>query len=692
MYQTVGDRSYQRYHQGRYLKYNKQIAFPGKYKHGNDVVLYISGNEGAVDSSIYQNSLTDYDGLVTVNDGIRPNTQALEFANRRLELANNVNWSLTGDFTLEMWGKFYNFATYDTLFELGSWTNSYLFRPQSSGTELGIYAFGSNYVISYSFLINTWYHFVWQRKSGVNEILVSGDLVQSFSNANNVSTYNLGLGYSRHSTSQRMNGLLQYIRLTKNTALYEDGYNPNAILYSGDLAIAPFAIGLIRKSIVPYRLQNISFWLTGGYPLADHSINKYELIVAGQIISSLEGARFERALYLNDNSDSANYIEVINGANALNVGTGDYTIEFNLNHFVANEASFNSPILDTRAEQTNADDLVVGVDRVSKQVSLTHISTSNTISTIDVISNQYAFIQFIRRDGIVSVYVDRQLQAQQSMPETINPARLMLFRNAFTATAALAPFRGWIEDLRIAKTAGIPYSPIERLQASLLGRKVAIRNSRRVHQYANIISPSNDVVLQLMVKGGVIQDISNNNIGITNNGATINTTVMRPNSEGSIDTTGGSIITLADNAILLGSDDLTIDFWEYSPSGPANVDHVSNRSSNGYEGFTYYGGNSYYTTTGSSWNGQINGNFNANQWIHMATTRKNGIMTYYIQGLYQGHLNLPGSLIMTNQIALGSHILNSNRVSAQFHWMRIVKGRSLYNSNFIPDIDVKDIV
>lgn len=108
-------------------------------------------------------------------------------------------WSGTGGMGVSMWMKFDSLGTYDSLWEIGTWTDSILLRYQSGNSGVALFAEGSTIgTFPWSPSTNTWYHVCLVRRSTDNVFRLfinASELGTTFTNAVNV---NPGQGDSVH--------------------------------------------------------------------------------------------------------------------------------------------------------------------------------------------------------------------------------------------------------------------------------------------------------------------------------------------------------------------------------------------------------------------------------------------------------------------------------------------------------------
>lgn len=129
----------------------------------------------------------------------------------------------TNDFTYSMWTWFDSTDTYDTLFELGSYADSVLWRYQS-GTTFALYLENTSGTFSWTRTLSTWYNVVVSRRNGIVSLYINNVLTGTpFTLATdaNIANANLFIGRSQHTTAQSINGRISTFQIY-NRALTSD--------------------------------------------------------------------------------------------------------------------------------------------------------------------------------------------------------------------------------------------------------------------------------------------------------------------------------------------------------------------------------------------------------------------------------------------------------------------------------------
>jgi hypothetical protein len=140
---------------------------------------------------------------------------------------NNFNVSHgTSNFTYSCWAYLSGKPALGTIFENGSWSNSFLIRFENSG--ITIYSMNSYYgFFSWNPSLSVWNHLTWVRDGNNILFYINGVYSQviAFGTSVNVipSPGNLFIGTSQHATSQCFNGRLNL------TTVYTSALSPSQI-------------------------------------------------------------------------------------------------------------------------------------------------------------------------------------------------------------------------------------------------------------------------------------------------------------------------------------------------------------------------------------------------------------------------------------------------------------------------------
>lgn len=184
-----------------------QKSYPGTGTAWSD--LSANGNNGTLDADVSYN---------TANQG----TMLFGSSNTTGEVtfprANFIFGS--GDFSISTWANPSAIETYDTLYEMGYYTDGILFRPTGGSIEVYMgfsLTGGGNRTYTHSRSIGRWDHYTLTRQSGVVRVYI--DAVQIGTDWANTasltlaSVVNCKIGSSTHTGGQRWNGYISNFQI-----------------------------------------------------------------------------------------------------------------------------------------------------------------------------------------------------------------------------------------------------------------------------------------------------------------------------------------------------------------------------------------------------------------------------------------------------------------------------------------------
>jgi len=139
--------------------------------------------------------------------------------------ASHNSLIIYADFTIEGWAKYTSaIGGYQTIFELGEYSNGILFRPSDDA----IYINNGNYSSAAAhFKINTWTHWVMQRRGTQVTMYLNGipRMYATISGTINTTGAPLRIGSSRHAI-QTFPGHIGNVRFSNGTAVYSGPFVP----------------------------------------------------------------------------------------------------------------------------------------------------------------------------------------------------------------------------------------------------------------------------------------------------------------------------------------------------------------------------------------------------------------------------------------------------------------------------------
>ena len=181
-------------------------------------------------------------GIVLVAySSYKPGTSSIEFdgTGDYLSVPDSADWDFgTGDFTFESWVNVdSHHANEDVFFALATGPANLMFRVDDPGgsSVLKMNLMGSDYSVSHTLSVDTWYHVACVRDSGSLKFFVDG--VQS--GASQSATDDVSVGYAllvggRTDVGRYLDGYMDEIRIS-NSARYSATFTPSTTPFTADV-------------------------------------------------------------------------------------------------------------------------------------------------------------------------------------------------------------------------------------------------------------------------------------------------------------------------------------------------------------------------------------------------------------------------------------------------------------------------
>lgn len=161
-----------------------------------------------------------------------------------------------------------------------------------------------------------------------------------------------------------------------------------------------------------------------------------------------------------------------------------------------------------------------------------------------------------------------------------------------------------------------------------------------------------------------------------------------------MDGTGSYIYSVSSDDFELGTNDFTIEWYEYRFNATASCAAVSRSGAGGFVPFTlgYSDGTNsliYMTSNGASWdiaNGKSLGAITTNTWIHYAVTRSGTTFRAFREGVQTDTWTSSASILAsTADFVIGKS--GSNYITACIDEFRMINGEARYTAGFTPPTD-----
>jgi hypothetical protein len=583
-----------------------------------------------------------------------PTTQALVFG--------------TGDFTMEAWVNPVSFAANNSF--MGGVSAGAPVVNLNTGTTVTLNPYGSAATVTatYAFALNTWYHIVVTRASGVSKIFINGVLTASSMDATNYSVAVTNVG-SIPAAAQWFPGYVSNARVTKGISLYSVNF-------------APITVPL---TAVP----GTSLLMCQGNKHADNSTLSQAITISGtpsvQAVSPFEPSAAWAPLtnggsmYFNGTTD---YVSAQASA-TLAFGTGDFTVEA--------WVYFNS-VAGTYVPICQSD--VPGSSSVDKWFLALHTSTLNfgthssgsynasmpwTPST-----GQWYHVAAVRSSGVTSLFVNGVAGVMTGGSSGNN---YTLGQNGISMGVMSTPFylNGYLANVRVSRSAlytalSVPYAQFPD-----------VSSTDPYFQYDSLLLHADGANA---AQNNVFVDSSANNLTLTKVGSPSQGSKSPFSNSGwnvNFPTASDYVSTANTAATQVGTGDFTIECWAYVPTTvPANVAVLSK---NGYSWLIAVSSGSvnvYISTTGSTWDvmNTTIGTISYNTWNHFAITRQGNTVRAFYNGVLGGSATTAGAIsdttfgVYSGYWTSGGATFNGTGISVSN--ARVLKGTALYTTNFAP--------
>jgi hypothetical protein len=605
-----------------------------------------------------------------------------------LSLANNAAFQFgVGDFTIEMWINsplLANYFLYDA--RPSSTTGFYPTVKIRAVGSVEFYTNGATKLVTASGLVaaNTWAHIAVVKSSSQLRIYVNGALAGSVSDTssylNGASRPLIGIG--GFELTEPYNGYISNVRVVKGTALYTSSFTPSK---SPLTAVS----GTSLLTCASNRFQ-------------DKSSNNFTITPAGNAAVKTTSPFPQAKPYVNrktgysvsfNGSTQRMETPASSGANGLQLGTSDFTIEC---WFKGKpQASNYAAILSAGQGANNPNcawelygDPVAG-GRTVNFIMYAGNQSGPGFNLGNLLDNVWHHVAVVRSGNILYGYADGVLVATNSIPS--NSQNL-----SYTTPITVGVHR----DI-----GGTYYSYFSGKISNVRITKYALYNGNFTPEDSPLILASGRGLNAslLVCQSQSIRDNSYNSHTLTTSGTPVVDSDNPFNQDDELsyyfDGTG-DYLSVADNAAFeLGTGDFTIEAWVNSAvaTKPQNNTDGSRNSQIigkvGAYGFGFWANTSnivgvYFSSTadGVTWT-NLGGTQSLlpNAWYHIAATRQGGTLRIFIDGVlkntgaYANNIaDLTGALVIGGDGSAGTNYAFNGYVSNA----RITKGTALYTTDF----------
>lgn len=324
------------------------------------------------------------------------------------------------DFTIEGWAKYTSaIGGYQTIFELGDYSNGILFRPSDDA----IYINNSNYASAAAhFKINTWTHWVMQRRGTQVTMYLNGipRLYATVSGTINTGGGPLRIGSSRHAV-QPFPGHIGNVRFSNGTAVYS----------------GPFVPPLVPPTATTSTVQLFNF--TNGAVIDQTS--RHAVTTVGNAKRSTAIKKFgNSSVYFDGTGDW-----LLIPASDTTKLAGNFTIEFWV-YAVAWSGQMGMVTI-TNTSSSGSDGLAIYFDTANKISFWVNGNGGTATTTATYTTSTWYHIALVRNVSTNTLYVNGLASASNSITPTVSTPAIGVGRLYNDNTSF--SLNGYIDDLRI---------------------------------------------------------------------------------------------------------------------------------------------------------------------------------------------------------------------------------------------------
>jgi hypothetical protein len=410
-------------------------------------------------------------------------------------------------------------------------------------------------------------------------------------------------------------------------------YNPKIVTDGLVLNLDPANVKSYPAGQDPF-VNNVSL-LLDGQSLTDKSQNNFTVTNSSAAISTVEAKYGNSSIYFNGSS----FVSVPDSS-AFSFGTGDFTIETWLKLGAAitatsGDASFRSIVNKYSAGSTGTEDaFYVYLNNAAGTMQLNVGFVSNTtasnfafnITGVDTSLNSvWNHIAIVRSSGSLKVYFNgTQIGSTQTYSSSINQGNLPLLVGARTYAPYDLYLNGYIDDLRITKSAIYTANftpPIGPL--SLPNTSIDLTKNKNLQTFGG------SGTLYSSLNQGFFTLDGTNGYGVINNtttyGPTSTFTICAWANYISRPTSGAARRSVVEQSVSANDFEAIMGF-------PYNYSSSKMSLEIGKAGITQQ---TIYS---------LNTN-NLNQWYYLVGVLKNGSADFYINGIYQGSVTYNATIL-----------------------------------------------
>lgn len=599
---------------------------------------------------------------VTLGTG-RFGGQCMQVAEGQLYSYAGTPFVLAGDFTFEGHAYF-----------TGSGDNDYIF--DTGGNQLVLKLVGAQWQVAYGGSsqpliapgfgpqLNRWYHFAVVRQGALLKLYIDGISVGQSTLTSTLASVNFSWGDYTFGSSYSHIGKLDQCRIS-SMARYTGNFTP---------LMEPWPIGGPEAGFDPFWGQNVLLTKDGGVDATGKGT--FVTVGANATISTVQKRFGTDSMKVSGGS----HFRMADNDNRFDFETTDFTIE---GWFYPLASLGGTVHLIGRSGTGASGGYRLALDNMRPRIFYSNAANSWTatapIASSEIGINRWTHIAMSRAGNVMKLFVNGKLLQVQVFSGTMNASTL-----GFTVGAdsnSLEPFNGHIDSVRVTRACRYSESFTPKLVNDF-----AVRDNAGGEAQAGYDTYYNNTVLQLQLDN-TLGSRRGGNAAISAAGAsyTFDSSRLLFDKPTISWTTGlTALASYGYGYSLIASPEFTVECWTNSNyNNTTNPFSLASQWGTGGWGLTLHAGKArfYYTNTLFI---ESTSRFDQNNWKHLAVTRRNGVITMYVDGVAEASVNYAGAFTSSQALQLGR--ISTNGADSGFRVnmaeLRITNGVSRYNTTF----------
>jgi hypothetical protein len=566
----------------------------------------------------------------------------------------------TEDLTIECWIYPTAFNSFNYWYSNGdSSVTALKAMYQSNGNQgisIGNWGGSDLYFTGASVLLNSWNHIAITRQSGTWRGFVNGVLAGSSTTSLTIPSGQQSYIGTAPNFTANATGYISNFRIVKGTAVYTTAFTPPTQPLT---AVAGTSLLTCQSATFIDNSTN-NFAITAAGNSQPTFFNPFT--VTYSTLQSYSPSVFGGSMFFDGTGDFLTVPD--NTALPLQMGTGDFTIEFWINF--SSIASYQTPY-DKGYTGSGALAFQTGngngrmIIYASGSAVITESGTAPTGTWI-----HYALV---RRGTALTLYRDGTSSGTATNSTNFNNATNLAIGSAGAGSGTPYPINGYISDLRVVKGTAVYTSNFVPSNKPL----TAVQNS----------------VLLLNGTASAIYDASVQNNLETIGNAQISTSVVKfGTSSITLDGSGDYVVEPTNLNFGYGTGDFTIEFWLYLNSTGSQTIFSNLSSGSSTNPHIYITTTIRYYTAGAD---RITGAaLSTGQWYHIALCRASGSTRLFVNGTQSGSTYSDANNYGTfAPLGIGTYWesgapVASSTLNGYISDLRITRGIARYTANFTP--------